>query len=64
MRKEYLDAELAKYDDWNHADKNTRVIFASNSQFQYCKQEGIVHGTILKFPGAEFEGVGKTLNPS
>lgn len=49
VAKEFLDGELAKYDDWNHAGKNTRMIFASNSQFQNCKQEGIGHGTILKF---------------
>jgi len=55
VAKEYLDRELAKYDDWNHAGKNTRMIFASNSQFQNCKKEGIGHGTILKFLGGNWK---------
>jgi len=36
--KQFLDEELAKYGDWRNADKNIRVMFASNRQFQECKK--------------------------
>jgi hypothetical protein len=49
--KDFLDAELAKYGSWDHADKNIRVVFSSNSQFQQCKQDGVGRETLLKFLG-------------
>jgi len=35
--KEFLDAELAKYDDWNHADKNIRVLFVDYKGISGCR---------------------------
>jgi len=55
VAKEFLDAELAKCDHWNHLDKSIRVIFSSNSQFQECKQEGVGRTTILNFLGGNWK---------
>jgi hypothetical protein len=30
---------VVKYESWDHTDKNIRVIFKSNSQFQKCKKD-------------------------
>lgn len=53
--KTFLDAEIAKYDDWSHVNKSIKVIFASNSQFQQCKQDGVGQTTILKFLGGNWK---------
>lgn len=53
--KAFLDAELQKYDDWNHANKSISMIFKSNSQFQNCKQHGVGQGIILKFLGPNWK---------
>ena len=53
--KNFLDAELAKHEDWNHADKFITMIFASNSQFQNCKEHGVGREIILKFLGANWK---------
>ena len=53
--KNYRDGELAKYEDWNNADKNIRVMFASNRQFQQNKKQGVGRSTILKFLGGNWK---------
>lgn len=55
--KEYLDTELAKYKNWNHAATCVRVLFSTNSQFQEVKNrpEGVGRDTILKFLGPEWK---------
>jgi hypothetical protein len=55
VAKEYLEGELAKYDSWNHADGNIRVIFSSNSQFQQCKRDGVGREVIKKFLGGSWK---------
>lgn len=55
VAKEFLDAELAKCDHWNHLGKSTKVLFSSNSQFQECKQKGVGRTTILKFLGGNWK---------
>ena len=39
--KEFLDAELAKYETLNHAEEIFRMFFSSNSQFENCKKNGV-----------------------
>lgn len=53
--KAFLDAELQKYEDWRHAGKSTSVMFASNSQFQQCKRDGVGRVIILKFLGPNWK---------
>lgn len=53
--KEFLDSELAKHDTWNHLNKSIKMIFASNSQFENCKRNGIGQTTILKFLGGNWK---------
>ena len=55
--KEFLDKELAKYETWEEANvnKSINVLFASNRQFQQCKQEGVGQTTILKFLGGNWK---------
>jgi hypothetical protein len=50
-----LDGELAKYEDWSHLNKSIKMIFASNSQFQNCKKNGVGQITILKFLGGNWK---------
>jgi hypothetical protein len=54
--KEFLDAELAKYETKAQADKNISLLFATNSQFQHNKQYGVGRDTILKFLGGNWKG--------
>jgi len=47
--KEFLDGELAKYDDWDNVNEVINVLFGSTRQFQQCKRDGVGQTTILKF---------------
>ena len=49
--KEFLDEEIVKYDDLNHAADFGRVLFSSNSQFQEVKRIGVGRSTLIKFFG-------------
>jgi len=55
VAKEYLDGELAKYESWDHVNKNINMLFDSNSQFQNCKKNGVGQTTILKFLGGNWK---------
>jgi ParB-like chromosome segregation protein Spo0J len=59
--KEFLDKELARFERWDHADKNIRVIFASNSQFQQNKKQGVGRETIKKFLGGTWKNKGNII---
>jgi len=52
--KEYLDAELQKYEEWNNAQDFLRVLFSSNRQFQEVKKTGVGEGTLAKFLGGNW----------
>ena len=52
--KKFLDGELAKCTDWNHAQDFLNMIFASNSQFENCKKNGVGQSTIKKFLGGNW----------
>lgn len=54
--KEFLDAELAKYETWDNAGEITSVkkLFASNRQFQEVKRSGVGRDTIVKFLGGNW----------
>jgi len=52
--KEFLDAELAKYDDLGHAGEIASMIFSTNSQFENCKKEGVGRHTLIKFLGGNW----------
>ena len=58
--KEFLDAELAKYETWNNAGENTSVkkLFTSNRQFQEVKNSkgGVGRDTLVKFLGGNWTG--------
>ncbi|MBA7667772.1 hypothetical protein ES703_75870 [subsurface metagenome] len=52
--KEFLDAELAKYDSYEQCPPGAvRALFAGKKgDFKHCKKKGIGEGIILKFLGA------------
>ncbi len=54
--REFLDAELQKYENWSNVGENAHVSFASNRQFQQCKRDGIGRRSILKFLGTNWSG--------
>lgn len=49
--RDFLNGELAKYEEWNHVNDFIKMNFDSNSQFQNCKKYGVGQTTILKFLG-------------
>jgi hypothetical protein len=49
--RDFLDKELAKFDDWNNVNVFIKVLFGSARQFQQCKRDGVGQTTILKFLG-------------
>jgi len=55
--RDYLNAELVKCETWEEANvnKSINVLFASNRQFQQCKQEGVGQTTIKKFLGGNWK---------
>lgn len=55
ISRHFLDGELAKYETWVNVNKSIKVLFASNRQFQQCKQEGVGQTTILKFLGGNWK---------
>jgi hypothetical protein len=55
VAKEYLDGELAKYETWDHVNRNIKMLFDSNSQFQNCKKNGVGQTTVLKFLGGNWK---------
>jgi len=56
--KEFLDAELAKYETWDNAGENTSVksLFTSNRQFQEVKnsKSGVGRDILVKFLGGNW----------
>jgi hypothetical protein len=54
--KEFLDAELAKYEAWDNAGDfaSVKKLFASNRQFQEVKRSGVGRDTIVKFLGGNW----------
>ncbi|MBN1118226.1 MAG: hypothetical protein JXA77_13540 [Bacteroidales bacterium] len=55
VAKEFLDAELTKYESWDHVNKSIKMMFDSNSQFQNCKKNGVGQTTIKKFLGGNWK---------
>lgn len=55
--KEFLDAELAKYESWKdaQADKNISLLFSAAPQFEHNKKHGVGRDTILKFLGGNWK---------
>jgi len=49
--KEFLDAELAKFETWEGSDRFIRPLFSEEGGFQKAKQQGVGRDTILKFLG-------------
>ena len=49
--RDFLDKELAKFDDWDHVNELINMLLGSNSQFQNCKKNGVGQTIILKFLG-------------
>jgi hypothetical protein len=47
----FLNAELAKYETWEQANKFIRVLFKSPEGFTKIKKDGVGQTTILKFLG-------------
>ena len=56
--KEYLDKCLQKYVDLAHVEEFFNMIFATDSQFQNCKKNGVGRTAIKKFLGKTWEDKG------
>jgi hypothetical protein len=52
--KEFLDTEIQKYEDLNHAGDFARPLFPEEGGFQKAKKEGVGRYTILKFLGGNW----------
>lgn len=53
--KEFLDAELAKYETWETSDKFIKGLFDNQRSFETAKGMGIGRDTILKFLGKNWK---------